>query len=686
VDAAHPVSHWRDWVERAAPHFGLEAETIEVTSGHVAMSWTRSPAIAPAANADGVMTGFLVILGMRAAGPQPGAGIQVELLTPDGAREEAPSAVLFEPVAATESGHDALRRLLSAASVDARRCERACAHLSFLPGQDRGREIWRLVAPTDSRIAPALVQAAGPALLLFLASHAVATFLWLLSWWLIGTQALAGHFDQGWVGAWALCLLSLVPPQLVGLWAEGLVAIRIGRLLRQRFLRGALGFDPDHIRHEGAGLLYGRVMEANNFEGLALSGGFLTFTAAIELVAATVVLGLGAGGVLHAGLLLAFVLAAAGLSANHWHRRRHASDVRLQLTHGLVERMVGHRTRLALMPQEHWPGEEDPDLARYGRALVASDDTLPRLLAGLPRVWLVASIVALIPAMAHGVSAGHMAAALGGTLFGFAALADWCHGLVSAAGAVIAWRRAAPFLTVPASEEHGAAVIASLAPIDATLPAAEQGGNGGQSAALPLIDGVDLWYRYQGRTASALAGVSLRVGRGDRVLVVGPSGGGKSTLVSVLAGQRLAAGGRLLLQGLDRPTLGFAEWRRRVASAPQFHENYLFSESLAFNLLLGRRWPPSDHDLQEAHALCCELGLGDLIERMPAGLFQWVGETGWQLSHGERSRVYLARAVLQGAQVVLLDESLSALDAENLMRCFRVAAERSPALVVVTHE
>jgi ABC-type multidrug transport system fused ATPase/permease subunit len=169
-------------------------------------------------------------------------------------------------------------------------------------------------------------------------------------------------------------------------------------------------------------------------------------------------------------------------------------------------------------------------------------------------------------------------------------------------------------------------------------------------------------------------------------MVAGPSGGGKSTLVSVLAGHRLAAGGRLLLQGLDRSTWGFAEWRRRVALAPQFHDNYLFSESLAFNLLLGRRWPPSDHDLQEALGLCFELGLRDLITRMPAGLYQWVGETGWQLSHGERSRIYLARALLQGAEVVLLDESLSSLDSENLMRCFRVAAKRSPALVVVTHE
>ena len=54
------------------------------------------------------------------------------------------------------------------------------------------------------------------------------------------------------------------------------------------------------------------------------------------------------------------------------------------------------------------------------------------------------------------------------------------------------------------------------------------------------------------------------------------------------------------------------------------------------------------------------------MERMPAGLLQMVGETGWQLSHGERSRLYIARALLQDAELVVLDESFAALDPENL--------------------
>jgi ATP-binding cassette subfamily B protein len=141
----------------------------------------------------------------------------------------------------------------------------------------------------------------------------------------------------------------------------------------------------------------------------------------------------------------------------------------------------------------------------------------------------------------------------------------------------------------------------------------------------------------------------------------------------------------VLLDGLDRHSLGGEAWRQRVVLAPQFHENHIFTETFAFNLLMGRRWPPGAGDFAEAEAVCHELGLGDLLARMPAGLQQVVGETGWQLSHGERSRVFLARALLQGADLVILDESLAALDPENLDLALSAALARSPALLVIAH-
>ena len=100
---------------------------------------------------------------------------------------------------------------------------------------------------------------------------------------------------------------------------------------------------------------------------------------------------------------------------------------------------------------------------------------------------------------------------------------------------------------------------------------------------------------------------------------------------------------------------------------------------------MGRRWPPSHDDLREADEICRDLGLGGLIERMPAGLLQMVGETGWQLSHGERSLLYVARALLQPAPLTILDESFAALDPETLRRSLDCVLKRAPTLMVIAH-
>jgi ABC-type transport system involved in cytochrome bd biosynthesis fused ATPase/permease subunit len=100
---------------------------------------------------------------------------------------------------------------------------------------------------------------------------------------------------------------------------------------------------------------------------------------------------------------------------------------------------------------------------------------------------------------------------------------------------------------------------------------------------------------------------------------------------------------------------------------------------------MGRCWPSRPEDLQEAELICSELGLDHLLKRMPAGLLQMVGESGWQLSHGERSRLYIARALLQGSDLIVLDESFASLDPETLEQCFQCVLDRAPALLVIAH-
>ena len=177
----------------------------------------------------------------------------------------------------------------------------------------------------------------------------------------------------------------------------------------------------------------------------------------------------------------------------------------------------------------------------------------------------------------------------------------------------------------------------------------------------------------------------MNISRNARLLLEGPSGSGKTTLASIVAGLQTADSGLLLIDGLDRGALGAAGWRNRVTMAPQAHDNYLVSGSLAFNLLMGRRWPAEPVGPLEAEKVCRELGLGDLLERLPGGLHQVVGESGWRLSQGERTRVFLARALLQQPELLVLDESFSALDSDNVERAMRCVQRRADAVLAIAH-
>ncbi|HTU59033.1 MAG TPA: ATP-binding cassette domain-containing protein, partial [Polyangiales bacterium] len=143
--------------------------------------------------------------------------------------------------------------------------------------------------------------------------------------------------------------------------------------------------------------------------------------------------------------------------------------------------------------------------------------------------------------------------------------------------------------------------------------------------------------------------------------------------------------GLLLYGGLDSQSLGNAGLCRRVSLAPQFHDNHVLHGTLAFNVLLGRRWPASEQTRQLAETVCRELGLGPLLARMPQGMEQLVGETGWQLSHGERTRVFAARAICADAKLAILDESVGALDPHTAQAALRCALERTRSLMLIAH-
>ena len=163
-------------------------------------------------------------------------------------------------------------------------------------------------------------------------------------------------------------------------------------------------------------------------------------------------------------------------------------------------------------------------------------------------------------------------------------------------------------------------------------------------------------------TGRGLGPLGFRLEPGERLAVLGGIGSGKSVLLQVLAGLRTPQSGRVEVDGRD---LDHADLRSHWAGlgwVPQ--EAFLFSETLRANLAFGRP-DATDEELWEVARVTC---LDELIRRLPDGLDTVVGERGVILSGGERQRTALARALLRKPRLLLLDDCLSAVDAETESR------------------
>jgi ATP-binding cassette subfamily B protein len=159
-----------------------------------------------------------------------------------------------------------------------------------------------------------------------------------------------------------------------------------------------------------------------------------------------------------------------------------------------------------------------------------------------------------------------------------------------------------------------------------------------------------------GDAAPALEDLSLRIAAGTTVAIVGASGAGKSTLVELLLRLRDPDTGSIHLDGVDLRTLDRKQVRERIVAVLQ--EPFLFSRSVAENLRFAR--PDAELDaLVEATRTAC---VHAAVEGLPGGYDTVVGERGVMLSGGQRQRVALARALLREPTVLVLDDSLSAVD------------------------
>jgi ATP-binding cassette subfamily B protein/subfamily B ATP-binding cassette protein MsbA len=171
------------------------------------------------------------------------------------------------------------------------------------------------------------------------------------------------------------------------------------------------------------------------------------------------------------------------------------------------------------------------------------------------------------------------------------------------------------------------------------------------------FDGVS--FSYPGSSMFALEDISLDVAPGETIALVGPSGGGKTTLCNLVGRFYDPTSGRILLDGRDLCDIDVESYRRLVGIVEQ--DVFLFDGSVTANIAYGNRRATAD-DIRRAATIA---NAHEFIDTLPHGYDTLIGERGVKLSGGQRQRIAIARAVLADPKILILDEATSNLDTES---------------------
>ena len=188
-------------------------------------------------------------------------------------------------------------------------------------------------------------------------------------------------------------------------------------------------------------------------------------------------------------------------------------------------------------------------------------------------------------------------------------------------------------------------------------------------------------FKYSNGEDDVLGGINLHIQKGDRIGLIGKTGGGKSTLLDVFMQLLIQSNGRILVDGVEIVDGNRKAWQKIIAHVPQ--NIYLADTSIAQNLAFGEKLHSIDIDRLRMVANTAQIS--QHIESLPLGYDTIVGENGVKMSGGQRQRIGIARALYKKSEIIVLDEATSALDSiteENVMESMKLWGKNLTILII----